>query len=110
MKRHEVATITVPIGVTAKAQPRIREFVSESAVHGELFACAVDGIVPRFMNIWPYKRLDDRQKARTAAVAASIWPPKCGPEHLATLQPVFFCRRISRRYISRIDWRRRQPR
>ena len=196
MKRYEVATITVPIGVTPKALPRIREFVSDSAAKGTLFACwhseigalnqimvlrgftgetelaqerermllggdpfgiadvltsltldtyapfpflppiepgglgpfyevrvygikptglaptieawrnavgprtelsplvmamyAVDGLVPRFMNIWPYRSLDDRQRARTAAVAAGIWPPKGGPEHLTTLQSSFF--------------------
>jgi hypothetical protein len=51
---------------------------------------ALDGPTPHFMNIWPYKSLDERQKARGAAVAAGIWPPQGGPEHLTTLQSTIF--------------------
>ena len=51
---------------------------------------ALDGVTPRFMNIWAYKSLDERQKARSAAVEAGVWPPKGGPANLTTLQSSFF--------------------
>jgi hypothetical protein len=51
---------------------------------------ALDGAVPRFMNIWPYKSLDERQQARSAAVQKGIWPPRGGPAHLTTLQSSIF--------------------
>jgi hypothetical protein len=51
---------------------------------------ALDGGAPRFMNIWPYKSLDERQQARSAAVRKGIWPPKGGPAHLTTLQSSIF--------------------
>jgi hypothetical protein len=51
---------------------------------------ALDGTTPRFMNIWPYKSLDERQKIRAAAVESGVWPPKGGPQHLTTLQSTFF--------------------
>lgn len=51
---------------------------------------ALDGAVPRFMNIWPYRSLDERNRIRGEAVSAGIWPPKGGPEHLTTLQSGFF--------------------
>lgn len=196
MKRYEVATLTVPIGVTQKAMPAIRDYVSAPEAKGSLLACwysdigtlnqimvlrgfendsdlaqerervlvggnpfgigdslssmtidtyapfpflpavtpgtqgpfyevrvygikpsglaptieawrhavgprvqisplviamyALDGVTPRFMNIWAYESLDERQKARSAAVEAGIWPPKGGPAHLTTLQSSFF--------------------
>lgn len=51
---------------------------------------ALDGVTPRFMNIWAYKSLDQRQQARGDAVAQGIWPPKGGPAHLTTLHSSFF--------------------
>jgi hypothetical protein len=51
---------------------------------------ALDGAVPRFMNIWPYKSLVERQQARSAAVQKGIWPPRGGPAHLTTLQSSIF--------------------
>ena len=196
MKRYEVATLTVPIGVTPKAMPLIRDYVSAPEAKGKLLACwysdigtlnqiivlrgfadeselaqerervlvggnpfgvadsltsmtidtyapfpflpaitpgsqgpfyevrvygvkpsglaatieawrhavgprsrisplviamyALDGVTPRFMNIWAYKSLDERQKARSAAVEAGVWPPKGGPANLTTLQSSFF--------------------
>ena len=44
---------------------------------------ALDGPL-RFTNIWAYPTLDARSKARAAAVAQGIWPPKGGPAHLTT--------------------------
>ena len=39
MKRYEVATLTVPIGVTPKAMPLIRDYVSAPEAKGKLLAC-----------------------------------------------------------------------
>lgn len=51
---------------------------------------AVDGNAPRFMNIWPYPSLEARNKARADAVAAGVWPPKGGPQHLTNLESAIF--------------------
>lgn len=51
---------------------------------------ALDGATPRFMNIWPYRSLDERNATRAEAVQAGIWPPRGGPEHLSTLQSTIF--------------------
>jgi len=51
---------------------------------------ALDGVAPRFMNIWPYKSLDQRQQVRSAAVQKGIWPPEGGPAQLTTLQSSIF--------------------
>lgn len=47
---------------------------------------SVTGVVPRFMHIWPYKTLNDRQSIRGAAVADKIWPPPGGGESLASMK------------------------
>lgn len=47
---------------------------------------ALDGATPRFMNIWPYPSLDERNAARGLAAQRGIWPPKGGPENLTTLE------------------------
>jgi hypothetical protein len=38
--------------------------------------------VPRFMHIWPYKSLNERQDIRGKAIEAGIWPPPGGAERL----------------------------
>jgi hypothetical protein len=43
---------------------------------------SVSGGMPRFMHIWPYKSLNERQEIRAKAVADGIWPPPGGPERL----------------------------
>jgi hypothetical protein len=44
------------------------------------------GSMPSFMHIWPYADLNERQRIRSQAVAAGIWPPKGGPGRLASQQ------------------------
>ena len=51
---------------------------------------ALDGVTPRFMNIWGYPSMDARTRARAEAVGSGVWPPKGGPAHLTTLQSSFF--------------------
>ena len=47
---------------------------------------SVTGTAPRFMHIWPYKSLDERQRIRAKSVEAGLWPPPGGPDHLVTMQ------------------------
>ncbi len=64
-----------------KALPeRVKRSPMLTAMH------SVTGMVPRFIHIWPYKTLDDRQRIRAAAVADKIWPPPGGGESLATMK------------------------
>jgi hypothetical protein len=44
------------------------------------------GATPRFMHIWPYASLDERQRVRKEAVDKKIWPPPGGPDRLAAQQ------------------------
>ncbi len=50
---------------------------------------AVEG-TPRFMHVWPYQSLNERQRIRAAAVAAGVWPPQGGPDHLVTMRSSIF--------------------
>ncbi len=47
---------------------------------------SVGGAMPRFVHVWPYKSLEERQRIRGEAVAKGIWPPKGGPDRLLTQQ------------------------
>ena len=47
---------------------------------------SVSGPVTRFMHIWPYASLDDRQRLRGKSVADGVWPPPGGPDQLAVMQ------------------------
>jgi hypothetical protein len=44
------------------------------------------GGMPRFMHIWPYAGLDERQRIRGEAVKMGVWPPPGGPDHLLAQQ------------------------
>ena len=45
----------------------------------------LDGVVPRFMHIWPYPDLKARQEIRAKATAMKVWPPKGGHAHLISM-------------------------
>ena len=51
---------------------------------------SVTGPALRFMHIWPYASLDERQRLRTKAVADGVWPPPGGPDQLAAQQADIF--------------------
>jgi hypothetical protein len=51
---------------------------------------SVTGPVTRFMHIWPYASLDERQRLRTKAVADGVWPPPGGPDQLLAQQADVF--------------------
>jgi hypothetical protein len=47
---------------------------------------ALDGVQPRFLNVWAYESLDERARLRGAAVQQGIWPPKGGPANLTSMK------------------------
>lgn len=49
-------------------------------------AYALDGDQPRMLHIWPYKDLNERGRLRSESVAKGVWPPKGGPDVLATMR------------------------
>jgi hypothetical protein len=51
---------------------------------------AVNGVVPRFMHIWPFRSLNDRMSIREAAVKQGVWPPPGGLPHIETMQSEIF--------------------
>jgi NIPSNAP len=51
-----------------------------------LMAMHTTGPTPRFMHIWPYESLADRQRIRAEAVARGLWPPRGGPGRLSSQQ------------------------
>lgn len=51
---------------------------------------SVTGPTIRFMHIWPYASLDERQRLRTKAVADGVWPPPNGPDQLLSQQADIF--------------------
>jgi hypothetical protein len=51
---------------------------------------SVSGSVPRFMHIWPYASLDERQRIRGEAVKLGVWPPPGGPDQLLAQQADIF--------------------
>jgi NIPSNAP len=51
---------------------------------------SLSGGVPRFMHIWPYASLDERQRIRDEAVKIGVWPPPGGPDHLLAQQADIF--------------------
>src|SRR5262249_48638729 len=44
------------------------------------------GPTPRFIHIWPYASLEERQRIRKEAVDKKLWPPPGGPERLVAQQ------------------------
>ncbi|MNX54150.1 hypothetical protein D3C86_848650 [compost metagenome] len=42
---------------------------------------ATDGLLPRYLHIWPWNSLEHRQQVRAQAVADGVWPPEnSGPQ------------------------------
>jgi hypothetical protein len=46
---------------------------------------ALDGALPRFIHIWPFRSLNDRMSIREASVKQGIWPPPGGLPHLENM-------------------------
>lgn len=58
-------------------EPRTR--APYSPVYAAFYA--TDGDLPRYLHIWPWTTLQQRQQVRTQAVADGVWPPEnSGPQ------------------------------
>lgn len=51
---------------------------------------ALNGLVPRFMHIWPYRTLNDRLDLRNEAVKQGVWPPPGGLVHIEAMHSEIF--------------------
>jgi NIPSNAP len=51
---------------------------------------AVNGVVPRFMHIWPFRSLNERMSIRADAVKQGVWPPPGGLQHIESMQSEIF--------------------
>jgi NIPSNAP len=51
---------------------------------------SLSGALPRFVHIWPYTSLDQRQSLRSEAVRTGVWPPPGGPDQLLAQQADIF--------------------
>ena len=51
---------------------------------------SVSGQLTRFMHIWPYANLDQRQQLRSQAISDGVWPPPGGPDHFISMQSDIF--------------------
>jgi hypothetical protein len=47
---------------------------------------SITGANPRFVHIWPYADLNQRQRIRGEAVEKGLWPPPGGSERLVEMQ------------------------
>ena len=75
-------TLRETIALWVKALP---ERVKLSPCVGVMYA--LTGTSPRFLHIWPYKSLDERQATRKTAVELGVWPPPGGaPGRILTQQ------------------------
>jgi hypothetical protein len=66
----------------------VPERTTRSPLIGAMYA--LDGAVPRFLNVWPFKSVDERSRIRAEAVKDGIWPPKGGPAHLTTMESTIY--------------------
>lgn len=46
---------------------------------------ALDGVQPRFLNLWAYDSVDARAQIRADAVKQGVWPPVGGPANLTKM-------------------------
>jgi hypothetical protein len=85
---YEVRTYLLKPGGLPKTIELWRKAVPGRAPLSPVLAAmySVTGAVTRFMHIWPYSSLDERQRIRGKAVADGVWPPPGGPDHLAGQQ------------------------
>ncbi len=69
-------------------QNAVPERTKRSPLIGAMYA--LDGTVPRFLNIWLYASVDERSRIRAEVVKDGIWPPKGGPAHLTTMESTIY--------------------
>ncbi len=84
----EVRTYLLKAGALGGTLTRWEKALPERIKRSPILAAmhSVTGVAPRFIHVWPYKSLDDRQRIRAAAVADQVWPPPGGGDSLATMR------------------------
>jgi NIPSNAP len=89
---YEVRTYVLKPTGLAKTIELWRGAVPGRATVSPLLAAmySVTGPTIRFLHIWPYPSLDERQRLRSKAVADGVWPPPGGPDQLLSQQADIF--------------------
>jgi hypothetical protein len=84
----EVRTYTLKPAGLATTMELWKAAVPNRAKLSPLLAAmySLGGGMPRFMHIWPYSGLDERQRLRGEAVKLGVWPPPGGPDQLLAQQ------------------------
>jgi hypothetical protein len=85
---YEVRTYLLKSGGLAGTMEAWRTSVPERMKLSRVTAAmySVTGATPRFIHIWPYPSLEERQRIRKVAVEKKIWPPPGGPGRLVAQQ------------------------
>jgi hypothetical protein len=84
---YEVRTYGLKADALAPTKEAWRQALPERAkLSRVLMAMHTTNPTPRFMHIWPYESLADRQRIRAEAVARGVWPPRGGPGRLSSQQ------------------------
>jgi hypothetical protein len=89
---YEVRTYVLKPDGLAKTIALWRDAVPGRSTVSPLLAAmyGVTGPSIRFMHIWPYASLDERQRLRAKSVADGVWPPPNGPDQLLSQQADIF--------------------
>jgi hypothetical protein len=85
---YEVRTYLLKPGGLAGTMEAWRKSVPERMKLSRVTAAmySITGPTPRFVHIWPYASLEERQRIRKEAVEKKIWPPPGGPDRLLAQQ------------------------
>ena len=88
----EVRTYALQTAGLAKTIELWQAAVPNRAKLSSLLAAmySLSGALPRFVHIWPYTSLDQRQSLRGEAVRTGVWPPPGGPDQLLAQQADIF--------------------
>lgn len=80
---YEFRTYKTKLNGIVPTQEKWREAIPQRSGYSPLTIAmySLDGS-PRLTQIWPYRSLEERAKARSQSVADGKWPPKGGPDWL----------------------------
>lgn len=85
---YEVRTYLLKPGGLAGTMEAWRKSIPERMKLSRVTAAmySTTGSTPRFIHVWPYANLEERQRIRKEAVEKKIWPPPGGPDRLLAQQ------------------------
>jgi hypothetical protein len=88
----EVRDYLLKPGKLAGTIERWEKAIPTRTQRSPLLGCmySITGLSPRWMHIWPYKTLDERNSVRAGAVKDGIWPPPGGGGTLMVQQTEIF--------------------